>query len=129
VIAVDTNVVVRLLTNDHPTQVARAVALFRKHAIFVPKSVLLETEWVLRYGYGIAPPSIAKAFLALMGLPNVTMEDAPTVHQAIGMLAKGIDFADALHLASSAAAERFATFDAKLAKRARGVTALPVVQI
>ena len=128
-VAVDTDVVVRLLTNDHAAQAARAAALFRKHAIFVAKSVLLETEWVLRYSYEIPAPSITKAFLALMGLPNVTIEDAPTVHQAIGMLAKGIDFADALHLASSASAERFATFDAKLAKRARGVTALPVVQI
>jgi len=129
VVAVDTNVVVRLLANDHAAQAARAIALFRKHAIFVPKSVLLETEWVLRYSYDVPTASISKAFLALMGLPNVTMEYAPTVHQAIGMLGNGIDFADALHLASSKSAERFATFDAKLVKRARGVTALPVVQI
>jgi len=129
VVAVDTNVVVRLLVNDHAAQAARAIALFRKQAIFVSKSVLLETEWVLRYSYDVPTASISKAFLALMGLPNVTMEDAPTIHQAIGMLGNGIDFADALHLASSTSAERFATFDAKLAKRARGVTSLPVVQI
>lgn len=128
-VAVDTNVVVRLLVNDHAAQAARAIALFRKQAIFVSKSVLLETEWVLRYSYDVPTASISKAFLALMGLPNVTMEDAPTIHQAIGMLGNGIDFADALHLASSTSAERFATFDAKLAKRARGVTSLPVVQI
>ena len=128
-IAVDTNVVIRLLTNDHAAQAARAIALFRKNAIFVPKSVLLETEWVLRYNYGTPAGSIARALLALMGLPNVTIEDAPTVHQAIGMLGKGIDFAAALHLASSTSAERFATFDAKLAKRARGTTPLPVTQI
>ena len=128
-VAVDTNVVVRLLVNDHAAQAARAIALFRKQEIFVSKSVLLETEWVLRYSYDVPTASISKAFLALMGLPNVTMEDAPTIHQAIGMLGNGIDFADALHLASSTSAERFATFDAKLAKRARGVTSLPVVQI
>lgn len=128
-VAVDTNVVVRLLVNDHAAQAARAIALFRKQAIFVSKSVLLETEWVLRYSYDVPTASISKAFLALMGLPNVTMEDAPTIHRAIGMLGNGIDFADALHLASSTSAERFATFDAKLAKRARGVTSLPVVQI
>ena len=45
------------------------------------------------------------------------------------MLGKGIDFAHALHLASSTSAELFATFDAKLAKRARGTTPLPVTQI
>jgi len=129
VVAVDTNVVVRLLANDDPDQAARAVALFRKSPIFVPKSVLLETEWVLRYGYDIPLASVVRAFLGLMGLANVTIEDAPDVHDAIGMMAKGIDFADALHLSSSTTAERFATFDAKLAKQARGVVSLPVVSI
>jgi len=59
----------------------------------------------------------------------VTIEDAPTVHRAIRMMAKGIDFADALHLGSSHLAERFATFDATLVKRARGVASLPVVTV
>ena len=126
-VAVDTNVVVRLLTNDNAAQAARAIALFRDDAVFVPKSVVLETEWVLRYSYGLPVDSLVRALLALMGLPTVTIEDAPTVHQAIRMMANGIDFADALHLASSASAERFATFDTKLVKRARGVAALAVV--
>jgi len=129
VVAVDTNVVVRLLTNDHAAQVARAVALFRRGPVFVPKSVLVETEWVLRYSYEIPVQSIVRAFLALMGLDSVTIEDAPAVHQAIGLMAKGIDFADALHLASSASADRFATFDAKLIKRARGIAPLAVVPV
>lgn len=128
-VAVDTNVVVRLLTNDHPDQAARAVALFRKSPIFVAKSVLLETEWVLRYSYDIPVESVVLAFLGLMGLANVTIEDAPNVHDAIRMMDKGIDFADALHLTGSIAAKRFATFDAKLAKRARGVASLPVISV
>src|SRR3954467_15974402 len=98
-VAVDTNVVVRLLTNDHAAQAARAVGLFRNSAIFVAKSVLLETEWVLRYSYDVPTPSVVRAFLALMGLPNVTIEGAPAVHEAIRMMDKGLDFADALHLA------------------------------
>jgi predicted nucleic acid-binding protein len=69
--------------------------------------------------------AIAKSFLALLGLPTVTVEGAPAVHLAIHMLERGIDFADALHLASSANAERFVTFDAKLVKRARKVAPLP----
>jgi predicted nucleic-acid-binding protein len=126
VVAVDTNVLVRLLTNDHAPQAGRAVALFRATRVFVPKSVLLETEWVLRYSYGLPVATIARAFLGLLGLPTVTVEDASVVHLAIRMLDQGIDFADALHLSSSVDAERFVTFDAKLVKRARKVASLPV---
>lgn len=125
-IAVDTDVLVRLLTNDHAAQAARAAAVFRASPVFVPKSVLLETEWVLRYSYGLQTAAIARAFLALLGLPTVTVEDGPAVHRAIRLLEQGIDFGDALHLASSADAVRFVTFDAKLVKRARTVAPLPV---
>ncbi len=125
-VAVDTNVLVRLLTGDHPAQAARATAVFRAAPVFVSKTVLLETEWVLRYTYRLPAAAVARAFLALLGLPTVTVEDAPAVHLAIRMLEHGIDFADALHLASSAGAERFVTFDATLMKRARKVAPLPV---
>lgn len=126
-IAVDTNVLVRLLTNDNAAQAARAAAVFRAEPVFVPKTVLLESEWVLRYSYGLPTAAIAVAFLALLGLPTVTIEDAPAAYLAIRMLERGIDFADALHLASSAAAERFVTFDARLVKRVRKDSPVPVV--
>ena len=125
-VAVDTDVLVRLLTNDHAAQAARAAAVFRAEPVFVPKTVLLETEWVLRYSYRLPTAAIARSFLGLLGLPTVTVEDVPAVHLAIRMLEQGIDFADALHLASSPGAERFVTFDAKLVKRARKVAPLPV---
>ena len=128
-VAVDTNVLVRLLTNDHPAQAARAAAVFRSAPVLVPKTVLLETESVLRYTYGLETPAIARAFLGLLGLPTVTVEDVSAVHLAIRMLEEGVDFADALHLAGSAAAERFVTFDAKLAKRARRLSPVPVTRI
>jgi len=54
-IAVDTNVLVRLLTGDDPAQTQRAVELFAQESILIPKTVLLETEWVLRYRYELAP--------------------------------------------------------------------------
>jgi len=126
VVAVDTDVLVRLLTRDHAAQTARAVAVFRASPVLVPKTVLLETEWVLRYSYGLPAAAIARSFLGLLGLPTVTVEDVRAVHLAIRMLEHGIDFADALHLASSASATRFVTFDAKLVKRARKVAPLPV---
>ena len=125
-VAIDTNVLVRLLTNDQAAQASRAVAIFRAGPVFVPKTVLLECEWVLRYSYALAESAIARSFLRLLGLPNVTVEDAPAVLLAIRMLERGVDFADALHLASSAGARRFVTFDAQLVKRARKGSPVPV---
>jgi predicted nucleic-acid-binding protein len=118
VIAVDTNVLVRLLTADDPAQTARAAALFEREAVFVPKTVLLETEWVLRYCYGLGSAAVLAALRKLLGLPRVTTEDAASVAEALALYEGGMDFANALHLTSARAAEAFATFDARLRKRA-----------
>jgi predicted nucleic-acid-binding protein len=129
VVAVDTNVLVRLLVADNAGQAVRAASLFRANRIFIAKSVLLETEWVLRHLYKFRPIEILRTLQRLLGLENVTVEDPSAAADALQMLEKGLDFADALHLASSAQAERFATFDAKLAARAKGVTTLAVMAL
>ncbi len=116
--AVDTNVLVRLLTEDDIEQTKRAKALFKKVAVFVPKTVMLETEWVLRRLYRFDSQSVVGAFRKLTGLPNVEIEDPLAVTAALGYCEAGMDFADALHLASSAACEKFATFDAGIKKSA-----------
>jgi len=54
-IAVDTNVLVRFLVRDDAKQAARAAALIQANEIWVCKTVLLETEWVLRSLYGFPP--------------------------------------------------------------------------
>ena len=118
-IAVDTNVVVRLLTGDDPTQFARAHKLFETETIFLPKTVVLEAEWVLRSLYGLPAQDIVRALSALIALPQVRSEDASTIVEALELSRRGLDFADALHIASSRMAERFATFDRTLIRRAR----------
>jgi predicted nucleic acid-binding protein len=75
---------------------------------------------------GRAVKGPAAKILGVLGLASVTVEDVPTVHLAIRMLEQGVDFADALHLASSEGAERFVTFDAQLVKRAPKMSPLPV---
>ena len=70
-IAIDTNIVVRFLTNDHPEQSLRARALLEGHEVFVALTVLLETEWVLRSAYRLAPERIHAALRAFAGLPQV----------------------------------------------------------
>ena len=117
-IAVDTNVLVRLLTGDDPAQAARAAALFAQEHVFIPKSVLLETAWVLRYSYELDAGTILSAFRKLLGLPHVSAEDRGTLIDALAWYENGMNFADALHLASARAVDRFATFDVRLKRNA-----------
>ncbi len=128
--AVDTNVLVRLLTGDHPAQAAAARSLFASGPIWIAKTVLLETGWVLRSLYGFEDASIRDAFRRLLGLENVRVEDASSVSAALALAAHGIDLADALHLASRPADAAFVCFDKAFVQRARragiaGVAAVP----
>ena len=114
--AVDTYVLVRLLTADDAGQTKRVVALFKKEAIFIPKTVLLETEWVLRRLYRLDSKIVVSAFRKLSGLANVEIEQPLEVTQALQWCGEGMDFADALHLASSQNSRKFATFDEQIKK-------------
>lgn len=125
-IAVDTNVLVRLVTNDNPSQALRAARLLRNHKVFIPKTVLLETEWVLRCAYELGRPAILRALRGILGLPGVTTEDPLRVASALAWYERSLDFADALHLTSSLETTRFVTFDERLWKKARRVSPLPV---
>lgn len=128
-IALDTNVVVRLLVDDDPGQTGRARRFLEARAALVVPTVLLEAEWVLRGAYGIGRPTIAASLRKLLGLPNIALANADAIAQALEWLEAGLDFADALHLALAAEAEGFATFDARLAKRARRLTGRKVLAL
>lgn len=119
VIAVDTNVLVRLLVGDDLLQRDRAAALFaHAEAIFIAKTVLLEAAWVLQSAYAFPRTDVAEALKKLAGLPNVIVEDAERVARALGYAERGVDVADALHVASSSEAETFYTFDQRLIRQA-----------
>jgi predicted nucleic-acid-binding protein len=125
-IAVDTNVLVRLVVQDDPSQAKRSVRLLSSEDVYVPKTVLLEMEWVLRYAYEIERSRILTALRGIVGLPNVSTEDPVSIARALDWFERGLDFADALHLVSSGEADRFLTFDEKLLKRAARLTELRV---
>jgi len=125
-LAVDTNVIVRFLTADDAEQSRRALALVRDTPIWIAKTVLLETEWVLRSLYGFGVDEVAVAFKDLVGLPTVHVEDARAVQLAFEWFAAGLDFADALHLASRGRAETFVTFDINFRKRASRLTKIKI---
>jgi predicted nucleic acid-binding protein len=122
-LAVDTNVVVRYLVNDDVAQAARARRLLDREDIFVPLTVLLETEWVLRGVFGFAPKSVIRALRDFAGLARVTVEHAATAAAAFEGAEGGLDFADALHLAASKQHAGFVSFDKALAKAAHRLNA------
>jgi predicted nucleic-acid-binding protein len=125
-IAIDTNVVVRFLLNDDAQQAQRARRLIEAEDVFLPTSVLLETEWVLRGAYKRPRAILLEMLRAFLGLPRVIAQDWPVALSALEWAEQGMDFADALHLASCSSCESFATFDRELAKTARLAGATPV---
>lgn len=118
-LAVDTNIIVRLLVGDDPRQTALATEAFASHQIFISKTVLLETEWVLRGVYGLNPEMIRQSILGILGLRNVSVEDPEVVSAAMDFIKHGLDFADAFHLASRPARAHFASFDRALVRKAK----------
>jgi predicted nucleic-acid-binding protein len=117
---VDTNIIVRLLTGDDPGQSEKARAVLKKADVFVPETVMLETEWVLRHAYGFETKAIHDAFTKLCGLPNIILPNPHRMQTALQWYAEGLDFADALHLASSQGCRAFFSFDRKLVRNAEG---------
>lgn len=126
-IALDTNVVIRFLTDDDAAQARRARRLIEGNEVLIPTTVLLEAEWVLRAGYDLTQGQIHRSLLDLLGLPTLHTEAPDRVRQALDWYAAGLDFADALHLVFSQSAGRFATSDDKLMKRASRIDGVTVV--
>lgn len=116
-IAVDTNVLVRLLLRDDEAQYRRAVKLLGDGREYTaPPTVILELVWVLgSYGYGRA--EIAASLKSLLGLSNFKPKQGAAIQAATSWYESGMDFGDALHLALSSGDDVFVTFDERLAKR------------
>ena len=119
-IGVDTNVLVRLLTRDDEAQYQEARTLFESNSVFLANTVLLETEWVLRYSYSFSPEEIYNALVLVLGLPNVASADVKQLRLALECHRQGMDFADALHCTNSPT-DSFHTFDKRFYKKAQSL--------
>ena len=136
-LALDTNILARYYVDEEsPSRATRAQREAARRAIesggdlFVAKTVLLELEWVLRGVYGLARRDVLRAFDNLLALPNVGVEDRAAVESTLANLRSGLDFADALHHASSRACAAFLTFDTRrFAGRARRMALTPPVRV
>lgn len=128
-IALDTNVVVRAVTRDEPSQAAVAEALLRDGRFWLSKTVILELEWVLRHGYRMRRDAIYRVLEHLLGFDRIEVEDRTQVLAALGWFAAGLDFADALHLAACADLDAMATFDRQLATLAPQLQGTPAIRL
>ena len=136
-IGLDTNVLARYFVEE--ADVDRATAAQRQAArqliesgqeLFLPKTVALELEWVLRGYYGFAVESVLQVFEQLLNHPCLSVEDRPDLEQALAGLRSGLDFADALHHASCRDCEVIASFDDRgFARRIRQLNLPPPVVV
>ena len=117
--AVDTNVLVRLVTRDDPRQIAAAEAFVARGA-WVPHVVLVEAIWVLASAYDLEAPALATAINMLLNHRDLTIQDADVVATALEQYRKkpAVSFSDCLVLevARKAGHLPLGTFDRDLAK-------------
>ena len=96
----DTNVIVRYVTQDNREQFRRADAVFTSAAstgdkLFINAIVLCELVWVLRSAYKETRERITPVIEALLETPEVVVEDADLARRALADWQSGIgDFAD-----------------------------------
>jgi predicted nucleic-acid-binding protein len=120
-IGLDTNILVRYLTQDDPVQSVKATEILEhrltpKNPGFVSVVVIVETVWVLDRAYGLAAPEIAATVERLLQVEVLIIEDEQEVFTAMVALKQGrASFADALiaELAARAGCTRTLTFDQK----------------
>jgi predicted nucleic-acid-binding protein len=119
--AVDTNVLVRLITRDQPKQVASAEEFVAKGA-WVSLLALAETTWVLSAVYERRPEDVALAIDMLLAHQHLTLQDPEVVSAALANFRKepAVGFSDCLllEMARKSGHLPLGTFDRDLAKLA-----------
>jgi predicted nucleic-acid-binding protein len=108
--ALDTNVLVRYVVQDDEAQLAAAKRLIRKcvsegRTLFVPVTVALELEWVLRSNFGYAKDEVMSVLSSLFSASELSFESERALEVALQLYRKSAaDFADCLHIALAGAA-------------------------
>ncbi len=122
--SLDTNVLVRFLVRDDASQAAAATSLIRSavrkgEPLFVPVTVLLELEWVLRSAFGFDKPAVLQALFGLLGSFELAFESEGAIELALAQYERSAaDFSDGLHVALAQQANQSPlwTFDKAAAK-------------
>jgi predicted nucleic-acid-binding protein len=128
--AVDTNILARYYLQDDLAQGRLASRIIAAGDVFVPKTAVLELEWILRYVAEQPAKKVLDCIAHLLALPGVTLENHEQIEVALELSRHGLDFADALHLAASTACEELLTFDdRRFARRATRLNPRPPVRV
>jgi predicted nucleic-acid-binding protein len=122
--ALDTNVLVRYLVQDDAAQLAAAKSLIRRNVsegrmLFVPVSVSLELEWVLRSTFGFNKDNVVQTLSDLLSSADLIFESEQAVEVALHLYKDGsADYSDCVHIALAAQADEqpLWTFDSKASK-------------
>lgn len=122
--ACDTNIIVRFLTVDDPRQAAIASDYIRAGR-FIPLSVLMETERVLRSRYGWSRDR-NKKIGDLRALETIEVDQTDALYWALDRHRDGADWADMLHLIAARGHEAFVTFDDGVVEDAGASAPIPV---
>lgn len=115
------------LTKDDERQYQISYKLFQEE-IFICDTVILETEWVLRFAYKFAPLDIYQALIKLFGLANVHLAKINKIALVLEWYRSGLNFADAFYLVQSQHCTQMYTFDRKFRRKAENLTECEVVQ-
>jgi predicted nucleic-acid-binding protein len=117
--AVDTNVLVRLITRDDTEQTASAESFVARGA-WVSHLTLVETTWVLDSVYGLGHAQIAKAVEMLLSHRDLVLQDPDVVQAALAHYRKRprLGFSDGmvLEVARKSGHLPLGTFDRQLRK-------------
>jgi predicted nucleic acid-binding protein len=81
----------------------------------------------VRSAYGFSAAEVVQAFRAFVVLPGVAVEDASLLARALDWSERGLDFADAPHLARAQGCSAFMSFDRTLARAATPLSEVKVV--
>ncbi len=122
--ALDTIVLVRYIVQDDSGQLAAARRLIERvvtqgQSLFVPVTVTLELEWVLRASFGYPKDDILRVLSSLFSAAELSFDSEHALEVALQLYRDGsADFADCLHIALAAAAgeQPLWTFDKGAAK-------------
>jgi predicted nucleic-acid-binding protein len=117
-LTLDTNVLVRLATQDNPQQAAAALKVLQTASLIaVPSTALCEMVWVLIRGYRYTPEQVAHAIRTLLQVGQVVC-NTPAVLAGLALLQSGGDFADGVIAFEGElmGGQEFVTFDKAAAK-------------
>ncbi len=127
-ISVDTSVLLRYVIKDHARLSPLALAIITDNACFVSKAALMEMVFTLESVYRKSRDEIVTALRTIFGLTTVTVESQSVTAHAITWYAGGMDFGDAMILASSAGLDKVATFDRDFQRLGVKIGATPKIE-